>query len=331
MVLDSTPMVPELLVGDNLFTHFRGIVRGQDEATRAVAQIVRRVERSRLNKAGRPKASMIFLGPTGVGKTETVKTLAHVLYGDNWPHHLLRFDMAEFKTKDSIAVMIGRNRDEQGLLGDGVDKLNACGGGIIHLDEVEKAHEDFQTLFLGATDDARVTMTNGQTKDLSWNYIVMTANLGGKEAVRMERASRTTIERHVLREAEDHFRPEMLARFSLRAVFHRLEYEDQMDICRDLMAKERLHVQQTLSDMEGVDVVVAPPSEPVLEYLVQRGYDKVLGARPMRSAVEREMGDAVTGWLDGAGNSLLNLAQTQRTLAFTVSGGVLSLTTQPVA
>ena len=325
--LDSSSLVPEMLTGENLYNHLRGIVRGQDDALRDVSQVVRRCERSHLNKFGRPKASMIFLGPTGVGKTETTKSLAHVLYGAEWEKHVLRFDMAEFKQKESLGIMIGRNRDEQGLLGDGIDRLNTIGGGILHLDEIEKAHEDFQTLFLGATDDARISMANGLTKNLSWLYIIMTANLGGKEIAKMERASRSTIERHVMREASNYFRPEMLARFTLRTVFHRLEYEYQLEICRDLAERERHHIMQTLHDEDGVPVEVLPPTERVIEYLVQRGYDKTNGARPMRSAVEREMGDAVNAWQDAEGNSLMNLAQTNRALAFEVQRGGLVLTT----
>ncbi len=327
LLLDATSIVPELLLGDNLFNHFSLIVRGQPDAIREVARVVRRCERGQLGKFGRPKAAMIFFGGTGVGKTETVKALATALYGEAGEAHLLRLDMAEYQADHSVGVLIGRNRDEQGILGDGIDRLNSIGGGILLLDEIEKAHPSFQTLFLGATDDARLSMTNGETKNLSWIYIIMTSNLGSADAIRMEKSPPSAVERHVLREAEKHFRPEMLARLSLKLVFRRLTYDAQIDICRDILRKEIAHIVRSLSDLGRVPVKIAPSTEKVLEFLVRRGYHKTLGARPMRGVVERELGDAVTDWLDAPGNSLLGLAQTGQVLEFSVQGDTLALAT----
>jgi ATP-dependent Clp protease ATP-binding subunit ClpB len=261
-------------------------IKGQPHAMGRIAKAVMRAELG-FTKQERPKGAFLFLGPTGCGKTESINVLSTFLYGS--PDRFARFDMAEFQDDEASKRLIGRNRDEQGLLGDQIDALKGKGGGIILFDEIEKAHPDIKKLFLGMLDAARITMANGDLKHLEDFYIVATSNLGSANAIRMENLPYATLERNVIGEARGHFSPEVFARFTEAIVFRRLGERVLADICSAMMIKERLHLEKVLDTTISVD-------ESVFGYLVRKGFTKDLGARPMRDAIEREIGNALADW-----------------------------------
>lgn len=265
-------------------------VRGQEGALREISSAVQRAELG-LASPDRPKASFLLLGPTGVGKTETVLAMSEFLYGAT--NAVARFDMAEYQDKKGIERLLG-DRDRQGLLGDEIDK-RVEEGGILLFDEIEKADRDLSTVFLGLLDAARITMATGETKNVANFYIAFTSNLGSAEAIKMQRLPQTTIERRVLLAASDHFRPELLARFENRLVFSRLSYEIQKEIAEGMLRSK-------LKAIEGMYGLRFSYDESVVVALMAIGYTKELGARPMRNAVERQVGDAVRRYLLSGGD-----------------------------
>lgn len=261
-------------------------------ALRRVAGAVQRAEVG-LAKSGRPKASFLLLGPTGVGKTETALALSQFLFGSE--EHMVRFDMAEYQEADASSKMLGANKETQGLLGDALDKHPD--GGIILFDEIEKAHKDMTTIFLSALDAARITMSTGRTRDLSLWYLIFTSNLGSGDAIKMDNVPYATLERYVINVATDYFRPELFARFQEKIVYNRLPLEIQKDIATRLIIKEIQHIQDVLRkrfNSSSLSVLYEPA---LVAFLVRKGYNRLLGARPMRDTIERLMGDAVVGWL----------------------------------
>ncbi len=209
-----------------LIEHLGARILGQKEASARFAHgIMREVE---LYHHGRPRGTFLFLGPTGVGKTETTQVAARYLYGEGWKQHFHRLDMAEFQTLQSLDALLGRDVDgRQGLLGDAIDRLNAKGGGILLLDEIEKANQDLNKVFYGILDAARVTMRNGAEKNLEQLYIIATSNLGTDKSVQMEHAPYATIERTAFRAAESYFGSPLFYRFRERIVFRKLNREIQ--------------------------------------------------------------------------------------------------------
>jgi ATP-dependent Clp protease ATP-binding subunit ClpB len=266
--------------------HLNEHIQGQPHAMSLIAQAVQRAELG-FTKPNRPKGSFLFLGPTGCGKTETINCLSTHLYGA--PDRYARFDMAEFMDDEASKRLIGRNRDEQGLLGDRIDALVGQGGGIILFDEIEKAHPDINKLFLGMMDAARVTMANGVLKRLEGFYLVATSNLGSANAIRMENLPYATLRRQVIAEARGYFSPEVFARFTEAIVFRKLTQQVLAGICRSMLTRELAHLEKVLGVRLAVD-------GDVFAYLVQRGFTRDLGARPMRDAIEREIGNALARW-----------------------------------
>lgn len=262
-------------------------IKGQRDAVKRLSRAVRRAETG-FAKKGRPMASVLMLGPTGVGKTEITLALTELLYGDT--ERLVRFDMAEYQLQDSLGLLIGKTREEQGHLGDALDRLNEAGGGIILFDEIEKAHPQLSTVFLGLLDAARITMSNGATKDASNCYIVCTSNLGSAAAIKMEHSPYTTLERYILQEAGKFFRPEVFARFNEKIVFRKLSYETQIQICRLFLDSELRHAKKVTQLRE------ITADDQVMRFLIAKGYDKLLGARPMRNVIENYVGEALADW-----------------------------------
>jgi ATP-dependent Clp protease ATP-binding subunit ClpA len=250
----------------------REAIRGQDHVVSAVAERVI-IGETGLATAGRPRGSFFFVGPTGVGKTELARVLSHSLYDKKEP---LRFDMAEFAAADAIKNFIG---DQSGSLGRLGHVLGSQTEGVLLFDEIEKAHADVINVFLSILDAARVTCGTGRTFDLSAFYIVFSSNLGALDILRAKHLNFTQIEKHVLGQVATAFRPEFLGRIDTKLVFRKLAYEVQVEIARMNLDRESRFLAE-----RGHDVSF---EEEVLTFLLQVGFDKYLGARPLNKAMER--------------------------------------------
>jgi len=253
-------------------------IRGQSHVIPRVVSVLKRGELG-LTKTSRPRGSFMFLGPTGVGKTEITLAFTEFLFG---AENLSRFDMSEYQTQESLGVLLGARLGERGTLGMAYDK-SRCG--TLLFDEIEKAHPRVLDVFLQILDAARVTMANGDTLNFSNHYIVLTSNIGAAEILHIQHSTQATMERHVLTRAQQSLRPEIFARITEKLVFNRLSYDDQIEIARLLLANELKFLGQKGITLE--------PTPSVLPFLVRRGYHPRLGARPMRDAVEKLIGDAV--------------------------------------
>ena len=266
-------------------------VRGQDFAMQRVGHAVCRAELG-FSKPDKPKSTFLFLGPTGVGKTETALTLAEFLFDDRRALH--RFDMAEYQSKNALARFLGESKTSQGLLGDAIDA--SPNGSIFLFDEIEKADRDFLTVFLAIMDAARVTMTNGSTKDLSTSYLIFTSNLGCARAIQMDEVPYSTMERVVTDEAKHFFRPETFARFKHPIVFQKLSYQTQAEICASYLDAELAHVGAAIGRRFGVPIQLTYDRS-ALSFLVDKGYSPLLGARPMQNVVEHHVGVVLSQWV----------------------------------
>ena len=267
-------------------------IRGQAHVIPRVVSVLKRGELG-LTKSSRPRGSFMFLGPTGVGKTEILLPFTAFLFGTD---KLARFAMREYQTQESLGVLLGARLGERGTLGMAYDK-SPCG--TLLFDEIEKAHPRVLDVFLQILDAARVTMASGDTLDFSKHYIVLTSNIGAAEILHVQHSTQATMERHVLTRAQQSLRPEIFARITEKLVFNRLTYDDQLEIARLLLANELKFLQQKN--------ITLTPTETVLPFLVRRGYHPRLGARPMREAVEKLLGDAVAEFMlagKSIGNSL---------------------------
>jgi ATP-dependent Clp protease ATP-binding subunit ClpB len=257
-------------------------IRGQAHVIPRVVSVLKRGELG-LTKSSRPRGSFMFLGPTGVGKTEITLAFTEFLFGAD---KLSRFDMSEYQTQESLGILLGARLGERGTLGMACDKA-PCG--TLLFDEIEKAHPRVLDVFLQILDAARVTMASGDTLDFSKHYIVLTSNIGAAEILHIQHSTQATMERHVLTRAQQSLRPEIFARITEKLVFNRLTYDDQLEIARLLLANELEFLR-----LKGIALT---PTETVLPFLVRHGFHPRLGARPMRDAVEKLLGDAVTEFL----------------------------------
>lgn len=254
-------------------------VVGQNEAVTAVSHAVRRA-RAGLADPQRPNGSFLFLGPTGVGKTELCKALADYLFDSE--QAMVRIDMSEFMEKHSVARLIGAppgyvGYEEGGYLTEAVRRRPYA---LLLLDEVEKAHPDVFNILLQVLEDGRLTDGQGRTVDFRNTVVVMTSNLGS-EHIRdaVERASQSEIQAAVMAEVEAHFRPEFLNRIDESVVFHALNQEHIGHI-----AMLQLNALMTRLKERSLGLVV---KEEVRKYLAEQGFDPLYGARPLKRAIQR--------------------------------------------
>jgi ATP-dependent Clp protease ATP-binding subunit ClpB len=262
----------------DLESHLRQRIRGQDHVLPRIVSILRRGELG-LTKPGRPRGSFLFLGPTGVGKTEVTLAFTGFLMSKE---HLFRFDMSEYQTQESLGLLLGGKLGERGTLAMVYDKSRV---GTLLFDEIEKAHPRVLDVFLQILDAARVTMASGETLELSGFYVVFTSNIGSADLMNLQYSTPATMERHVLARAQQAMRPELYARITEKLVFNRLSYDHQLEIAQLLLSQELVFLKA-----KGHELT---PDATVLPFLVRRGFHPKLGARPMRDAVEKLMGDAV--------------------------------------
>ena len=254
-------------------------IRGQSQVLPRIISTVKRGELG-LTKPGRPRGSFLLLGPTGVGKTETVVVLTNQIFGAG---RLFRYDMSEFQTQESLGLLLGAKLGETGYLG--AMRERAAEGSLL-FDEAEKAHPRVLDILLQLLDAARITVATGQTLDFSGFYIWLTSNIGSAELMGLQHSNDATMERHVLSHAQQALRPEIFARITEKLVFNRLSYEHQLEIAEKFLARE-IDFLAGLGHKLELDKAVLP-------FLVRKGFHPKLGARPMRDAVEKLVGDAVT-------------------------------------
>jgi ATP-dependent Clp protease ATP-binding subunit ClpB len=255
-------------------------VVGQDEAVRLVADAIRR-SRAGLADENKPYGSFLFLGPTGVGKTELTKALAAFLFDSE--DALIRIDMSEYMEKHSVARLIGAppgyvGYDEGGQLTEAVRRKPYC---VILLDEVEKAHPDVFGVLLQALDDGRMTDGQGRTVDFKNTVIVMTSNLGSNKIQSMDVDEPALVKIAVLAEVKGHFRPEFINRIDEIVVFHALGEAEVKSIAS--IQLKRLSAR--LAKMEiGLNV-----TEAALEEIAKAGFDPIYGARPLKRAIQAQV------------------------------------------
>ena len=273
---DLSPAIIDKLNG--LLPHLRNTIRGQDHVILRVASVLHRGELG-FSTSTRPKGSFLFLGPTGVGKTELTLTFTRYLFGEE---RLIRFDMSEYQTQESLGVLLGGKLGEMGTLGLAV---RSAGFGTILFDEIEKAHPRVLDILLQILDAARITVATGETLDLSGFYVVLTSNLGTAESMHLRHVPLATMERYVFARAQRSLRPELFARITEKLVFACLNYETQIEIAKQMLAAELAFLAE-----KGITLTA---DASVLPFLVQRGFHPTLGARPLRNVVEKHVRDAV--------------------------------------
>ena len=268
---------------------------GQDDAVKSLSQAIRRT-RAGLKDPKRPGGSFIFAGPTGVGKTELAKALAEFLFGDE--EALITLDMSEYAEKHTVSRLFGAppgyvGYEEGGQL---TEKVRRRPFSVILFDEVEKAHQDLFNSLLQILEEGRLTDSQGRVVDFKNTVIIMTTNLGTKDIARAQNtgfqvAGDTTgsydrMKTKVNDELKQHFRPEFLNRVDETIVFPQLSQAEVLRIV-DLMVAQ---LAERLADQE-MKIEISPKAK---ELLSERGYDPVLGARPLRRAIQREIEDALS-------------------------------------
>jgi len=283
-------------------------VVGQDEAVQAVANAVRR-SRAGLSDPNRPSGSFLFLGPTGVGKTELTKALASFLFDDE--NAMIRIDMSEFMEKHSVSRLVGAppgyvGYEEGGVLTEAVRRRPYS---VVLFDEVEKAHPDVFNILLQVLDDGRLTDSQGRVVDFKNTVIIMTSNLGSHKIQEMAGDSYEEIKAAVMNSVNQHFRPEFVNRIDEIVVFHPLGQEQMAGIADIQLSRLRKRLQE-----RDMDIVL---SDEAMTQLVAVGYDPVYGARPLKRAIQQEIenplsvkllsgefvaGDTIKVDVDGQGN-----------------------------
>jgi ATP-dependent Clp protease ATP-binding subunit ClpB len=255
-------------------------VVGQSEAIVAVANAIRR-SRAGLSDPGRPTGSFLFLGPTGVGKTELCKALAGFLFDSE--DHLIRIDMSEFMEKHSVARMIGAppgyvGYEEGGYLTEAVRRKPYS---VILLDEVEKAHPDVFNVLLQVLDDGRLTDGQGRTVDFKNTVIVMTSNIGSPVIQSMVGKPHEEIKEAVWDELKNHFRPEFLNRIDETVVFHALD-------AKNIESIAKIQLKTLTERLEKMDLGLEVSPQALAE-LAKVGFDPVYGARPLKRAIQQRI------------------------------------------
>jgi ATP-dependent Clp protease ATP-binding subunit ClpB len=265
-----------LLMEDRL--HQR--VVGQDEAVRLVSDAIRR-SRAGLSDPNRPYGSFLFLGPTGVGKTELSKALAEFLFDSE--DHLVRIDMSEYMEKHSVARLIGAppgyvGYEEGGHLTEIVRRKPYA---VILLDEIEKAHPDVFNVLLQVLDDGRLTDGQGRTVNFKNTVMIMTSNLGSQMIQSMADQDYQVVKLAVLGEVKSHFRPEFINRIDEIVVFHALDEKNIASIAR-------VQLKQLEKRVESMDMRIRISDAAVAE-LAKAGFDPVYGARPLKRAIQQQI------------------------------------------
>jgi ATP-dependent Clp protease ATP-binding subunit ClpB len=255
-------------------------VVGQNEAIEAVANAIRR-SRSGLSDPNRPTGSFLFLGPTGVGKTELCKALAGFLFDSE--EHLIRIDMSEFMEKHSVARLIGAppgyvGYDEGGYLTEAVRRKPYS---VLLLDEVEKAHPDVFNVLLQVLDDGRLTDGQGRTVDFKNTVIVMTSNIGSQLIQAMVGMPYEDLKDAVWGELKNHFRPEFLNRIDETVVFHALDAAHIASIAG-------IQLKGLQARLHGMDLRL-DVSPAALDELAKVGFDPLFGARPLKRAIQQRI------------------------------------------
>jgi ATP-dependent Clp protease ATP-binding subunit ClpB len=256
-------------------------VIGQDEAVTAVADAIRR-SRAGLSEPGRPIGSFLFLGPTGVGKTELARALAALLFDDE--RAMVRIDMSEYGEKHSVARLLGAppgyvGYEEGGQLTEAVRRRPYS---VVLLDEVEKAHPDVFNVLLQVMDDGRLTDGQGRTVDFANVILIMTSNLGSSYMTEIVETEEVARER-VMAVVRESFKPEFLNRLDEILVFHRLEREQLRDIVEIQVDRLRKRLAERRLELELTDAAK--------DWLAEQGYDPAYGARPLRRLVQKAIGD----------------------------------------
>jgi len=285
-------------------------VIGQDEALETVANAVRRA-RAGIQDPDRPIGSFIFLGPTGVGKTETARALAEFLFDDE--KAMVRIDMSEFMEKHTVSRLIGAppgyvGYEEGGYLTEAVRRRPYS---VVLFDEIEKAHPDVFNVLLQILDDGRLTDGHGRTVDFRNTVLIMTSNIGSQQIVDLTIEDEAEIERHVTDALRGHFKPEFLNRIDDVIIYHQLKREQighiaeiQLRRVGKLLAERRLELTLT---------------ERAQDLLAERGFDPHYGARPLKRLIQRLVqdplamrilegefpeGSKITADVDASGNAL---------------------------
>ncbi|XPV69412.1 MAG: ATP-dependent Clp protease ATP-binding subunit [Halarcobacter sp.] len=249
-------------------------VIGQDEALKAISRAIKR-NKAGLSEESRPIGSFMFLGPTGVGKTESAKTLARFLFDD--PKALIRFDMSEYMEKHAVSRLIGAapgyvGYDEGGQLTEAVRRKPYS---VILFDEIEKAHPDVFNILLQVLDDGRLTDNKGVTVDFKNTIIILTSNIGSSKII--EISDKDSRKKEVLSELKSHFRPEFLNRLDDIVIFEQLNLEAITNIV-DILFE---NIKKKLEQKE----IIISLSKNAKEYIAKVGFDPVYGARPLKRAI----------------------------------------------
>jgi len=285
-------------------------VIGQQEAIDSVANAIRR-SRAGISDQNKPYGSFLFLGPTGVGKTELTKTLTEFMFDDDTA--LVRIDMSEFMEKHSVSRLVGAppgyvGYEEGGYLTEAVRRKPYS---VVLLDEVEKAHPDVFNILLQVLDDGRLTDGQGRTVDFKNTVIIMTSNLGSELIQAEPEAGYAEMKDKVMEQVGLHFRPEFINRLDDIVVFHGLKREHIADIAKIQLAKlgKRLQDQDIQLDI----------SEEAIQFIAQEGFDPVYGARPLKRVIqnllENPLAEAI---LSGAypSGSKINVSEKEGVLSF---------------
>jgi ATP-dependent Clp protease ATP-binding subunit ClpC len=268
-----------------------GRIVGQDDAVAAVSRAIRR-SRAGLKDSRRPVGSFIFLGPTGVGKTELARTLAEYLFGDE--NALIRVDMSEYMEKFSVSRLLGAppgyvGYEEGGFL---TEKVRRRPYSVVLFDEIEKAHPDVFNMLLQVLDDGRLTDSVGHVVDFKNTILIMTSNLGtsfiGKRVSpgflpEGEDRTHDKMKERVLEELKRAFRPEFINRIDDTIVFHALSKEDITKIVRMMVGRINTQLAEKSIQIE--------PTEAALDLLVEKGYDATYGARQLRRTIQKHVED----------------------------------------
>lgn len=278
--------------------HLHEKVVGQDDAVNAVSEAVRR-SRTGLADPDRPMGSFLFLGPTGVGKTELARALAEALFGE--ADRMVRVDMSEFQERHTVSRLVGAppgyvGYEEAGQLTEAVRRRPYA---VVLLDEIEKAHPDVFNILLQVLDDGRLTDSQGRTVNFKNTVLIMTSNLGSELITGTQRSvgfgtgaaggENDELRDRLLRRLQENFRPEFLNRIDEIIIFRRLEAEQLRQITELLLAetRRRLHAQD-------VDVEITSAG---IDWLAEHGYQPEFGARPLRRVIQREVDNPLSRML----------------------------------